>query len=295
MAATRGASLPVRVAVLAGSFLLSGCAGSERTINTAVIAVEDCGRQIAEIRVRYDEQLARVKADADAERQKARDELTAARKEYEDRLAQARSEATSQHQRVLEELAIVKKDAADRLAQAKAETEASQQKAREELDSLRASLNEQLKDNVNRQQVLISQVEGLTLIEVGGDILFASGEADLTLEGEAIVRDISAALSRFADYRIRVEGHTDDRPIGPRLKDKFASNWELSVARAAAVVRYMADNLHIEPTRIEAVGHGKHRPLADNTSKEGRAKNRRVEIAVSKDSPKRAPAAADTQ
>jgi chemotaxis protein MotB len=282
-------------ALLAGCFFLSGCAGSERTATTAAIAAEDCGRQLAEIRGRYDEQLARVKAEAEAQRQKAGDELTAARKEHEDRLAQARSEATSQHQRVLEELAAAKKDAADRLAQAKAETEASQRKAREEMDALRAALDDQLKDNANRQQVLISQVEGHTLIEVGGDILFASGEADLTPEGETIVRDISAALSRFADYRIRVEGHTDDRPIGPRLKDKFASNWALSGARAAAVVRYMADSLRIEPARIEAVGYGRHRPIAENASKEGRAKNRRVEIVVSKESPKRAPAAADTQ
>lgn len=176
----------------------------------------------------------------------------------------------------------VKKSYEDRIAQAKAEAEVKAHTKHEETAAIREALNKQLKDYAGRQQVLITQLEDQTLLEIEGDVLFASEENALTAEGAALVRDIGAALSRFPEYLVRVEGHTDDRPIGPKLKAKFESNWELSAARASTVVRYLVYGLSFDPTRLSVVGYGKFRPLADNATEQGRAKNRRVEVAIFK-------------
>lgn len=241
-----------------------GCASTERTTHTEATLTGD-----------YESKIAAMK------------------KAYEDRLLQAKGEIEKQQQQDRAELAAAKKEYTDRLMRAKADAEAQQQKAREEMNSLGAALSEQLRNNANRQQILISQIEGQTLIEIGGDVLFASGSADLTRDGKTLVRDIGMVLVRFPDYRIRVEGHTDDRLIGSSLKAKFESNWELSAARAATVVRFMADNLQVDPTRFEVAGYGKHRPIADNATEEGRANNRRVEVVIHKEPPKRAPLAGE--
>jgi chemotaxis protein MotB len=91
--------------------------------------------------------------------------------------------------------------------------------------------------------------------------------------------------------RVRVEGHTDDVPVSRRLKEKFTSNWELSAARAANVVRYFQFGKGIDPARMEAVGLGPYRPDAPNDSFEGRAQNRRVVIVLT--APPGEPASAD--
>ncbi|MGD9080133.1 MAG: OmpA family protein, partial [Desulfobacterales bacterium] len=72
--------------------------------------------------------------------------------------------------------------------------------------------------------------------------------------------------------------HTDDRPLGPALKEKFPSNWELSVARAAAVVRFLQKDGGVQPERLAAHGYSFYRPVATNKNKEGRRQNRRIEI-----------------
>ena len=82
------------------------------------------------------------------------------------------------------------------------------------------------------------------------------------------------------DKAIRVEGHTDNVPIAPSLRVRFATNWELSTARATAVVRYLQDKAGIAPDHLIASGYGEYRPLSPNTTPEGRAQNRRIEIVL---------------
>jgi chemotaxis protein MotB len=77
-----------------------------------------------------------------------------------------------------------------------------------------------------------------------------------------------------------IEGHTDNVPIGANIKDKYQSNWELSSGRACSVLRYMYWKHKMDPERLSAVGYGEHRPVADNDTLEGRAKNRRVTIVI---------------
>ncbi len=121
------------------------------------------------------------------------------------------------------------------------------------------------------------------MIEVGEAALFGSGQADLTNEGVGVIKKLTHALNPYGGYHIRVEGHTDSVPIGKNLKTKFQSNWELSTARATTVVRYMIYGLEMDPNRLSAVGYAHYRPVAPETSGEGRAKNRRIRLVVFKE------------
>lgn len=113
-------------------------------------------------------------------------------------------------------------------------------------------------------------------IELQSAILFSSGGAVLSEVAESIIGEITATLLEHKNV-VRVEGFTDDVPIQTAL---FGSNWELSTARATAVVRLMEEQ-GIDPSRMAAVGYGEHQPAASNNTEEGRARNRRIVLMVS--------------
>lgn len=112
-------------------------------------------------------------------------------------------------------------------------------------------------------------------VEINTDVLFASGSADLAVAVLPVIDEIGRILAGF-DNRVRVEGHTDDRPINTHV---FPSNWELSAARAGTVVRRLRAQ-NINPERLSVVGYGEFRPLAINDSVDGRRQNRRVTLVV---------------
>ncbi|WP_018935549.1 flagellar motor protein MotD [Thioalkalivibrio sp. ALJ24] len=124
-------------------------------------------------------------------------------------------------------------------------------------------------------QVDVSRETYWLEIEITSQLLFPSGEAGLNPEAEPVLRDIAEILEPRA-ARIHVEGHTDNVPITTAV---YPSNWELSAARAATVVR-MFEEQGMDPADMVALGHGEHRPVADNETAAGRAENRRVAIVV---------------
>lgn len=87
---------------------------------------------------------------------------------------------------------------------------------------------------------------------------------------------LSTVLNKIDNY-IRIEGHTDNVPI---RNEYFSSNWQLSSTRASNVVEYLINNGGISPDRLSAVGYGEYRPVADNSTDQGRSKNRRVDILI---------------
>jgi chemotaxis protein MotB len=112
----------------------------------------------------------------------------------------------------------------------------------------------------------------ISLSEAG---FFASGEAEISAEASNLIDSLAVPL-KDSKTLIRVEGHTDSTPISTA---RFPSNWELSTARAAAVLtRLLSQN--IRPARLSAAGYGSEQPIADNSTPEGRAQNRRVDIVV---------------
>ena len=107
--------------------------------------------------------------------------------------------------------------------------------------------------------------------------LLISGKAELKPEANVLLAKIGIILEKYADSVIEVEGHTDNVPIST---SQFSSNNELSDARARSVFYYLVDNTDLNPANIKHSGRGEYVPVADNSTPEGRAKNRRVEIKI---------------
>lgn len=114
-------------------------------------------------------------------------------------------------------------------------------------------------------------------IEVQDSILFASGSADPSAQAQEIFAHIAAIL-KDREHPVQVEGHTDNVPIN---SERFPSNWELSAARAAAMVKLL-EGAGVSAERLSAVGYGEHQPAASNDSAQGRAQNRRVALMVAR-------------
>jgi chemotaxis protein MotB len=138
---------------------------------------------------------------------------------------------------------------------------------------LRLRLGKELAD----RDVEIERLKDQLSVRVLDRILFRSGSADILPAGKQVLDKLANVLKETDDL-IRVEGHTDNVPIGERLKDRYFSNWELSAARAATVVRYLPHGHSIDPVRLEAVGYAEYRPIAPNDSASNRQRNRRVSI-----------------
>jgi chemotaxis protein MotB len=142
------------------------------------------------------------------------------------------------------------------------------------------SLEDEMRSALESKDVTISQLQGKLTVNILDRILFDSGEADLKVDGSAVLRKIAGILEQHTNLQIHVVGHTDNVPIRPGARSRFASNWELSTARATAAVRFLAEKAGVDPRRLGAVGYGEFRPVADNSTPEGRAKNRRIAITI---------------
>jgi chemotaxis protein MotB len=143
------------------------------------------------------------------------------------------------------------------------------------LDELRQAIAELPQTERSRQGVEVAPARDGIVISLSGNVLFDSGRADLRLEGLDLLDALAARLSDMPN-EIRVEGHTDNVPIATPL---YPSNWELSSARATTVARYLSEH-GVAPVRLMAAGFGDNRPVAPNDTREGRARNRRVDIVI---------------
>ena len=140
---------------------------------------------------------------------------------------------------------------------------------------IRHKLEEEIEARDVEVQLLMDQLS----VRVLDKILFESGSAAILPTGYQVLGKIGDAL-RHGDEIIRIEGHTDNKPIGPNLKNTYPSNWELAAMRAASVIRFLQFGQDIDPSRLVLVSLSKYRPVADNDSEQGRQRNRRVEIVL---------------
>jgi chemotaxis protein MotB len=150
----------------------------------------------------------------------------------------------------------------------------------EEQTKMTQELNTQLADLQDQQRVLVEERDGLTHITLEGSATFGVANADLSRSGREAIDQVWSVLQNYPDRRILIEGHADNRPIRSSYQGVFRSNWELSSARALSVLHYVEGKYGPEPDRLAAVGYGEYMPVADNTTTEGRAANRRVVITV---------------
>jgi chemotaxis protein MotB len=127
-------------------------------------------------------------------------------------------------------------------------------------------------------QLQIKQFKNMVAVDIGEKVFFTSGSAAIKDSGKVVLKKVGDALAGYPEKYIRVVGHTDSVALGKSAQAKYSSNWELSVARATNVVRFLQDKCAIQPDRLIAAGRGPFNPVAPNATPEGRAKNRRIEI-----------------
>ena len=160
------------------------------------------------------------------------------------------------------------------------EKHAVQQKEREvsELDKTRMEIESSLKEQIAQKDIKLEEIEGKLKVTFVDKILFDSGSVMIKPKGQEVILKLADSFRDNKDQNIGVEGHTDDVQIGAALLDRFPTNWELSAARATAVVRFLQEKGDIAPERLTASGFGFYRPVATNETPEGREQNRRIEI-----------------
>jgi chemotaxis protein MotB len=151
---------------------------------------------------------------------------------------------------------------------------------RQRSQELNSELSEALSEQRAQEQVWMEQKDMLTTVTLDGEVAFGSGSASIRDEGQTILDRIFEIVSSYPDRDVLIEGHTDDVPIAEKWQHRYKSNWELSSARAHAVLHFAVQNYGMDPGRVAAVGYGAYRPLVSNGTPEGRATNRRVVITV---------------
>lgn len=146
-------------------------------------------------------------------------------------------------------------------------------KAKEQEQAAGDKLKESIPDNL----VQVEQSEKRIKLVLGEGVLFDSGRADLKIKAKEVLGPIVAELKKLPN-EVVVEGHTDNVPI---KSGRYATNWELSMARAYSVIGFLEEQ-GMSKKRLAGIGYGENRPVADNATFEGRARNRRIEISLMK-------------
>ena len=185
----------------------------------------------------------------------------------------AQGEMDSKMQELAEELGASKEEIKE-LQESIQNLENEKLKLSEELAE---SIEESLADNFLSDQVDVTFDANCVVLTFNGAFLFDSGKADLKTEALPMLNKIGKILSKYADDNIEIEGHTDSVPLNG---GRYENNDVLSSYRALAVFDYLKDNASIDPSIMKHSGRGEYEPIADNSTPEGRAKNRRVEIKI---------------
>ncbi len=159
------------------------------------------------------------------------------------------------------------------LEQQKASLMASSQQQQQQYDALVQNLSKE----VEKGQLQVRQYKNMLAVDLAEQIFFDSGKATLKKGGKEVLKKVGDALKGYENKIIRVVGHTDNVPVAKSLQATFPTNWELSVARATNVVRYLQE-VGVPPERMIPAGRAEYDPVASNDTPEGRQKNRRIEI-----------------
>lgn len=273
------------VLLLSCSVCIGGCLVKESTYLKKVDEADTLTKDLSGLQQKYQaltKENGGLKAQLEtlsgekAELIKTREKLSADNKELEkvlkaksDTLSMTISELRQKIAALEEENARLKQDVAN-LQKAKEEEVQRTSKTYEDL-------LEKMKGEISQGQVTISELKGKLTVNMIDAVLFDSGKAEVKPEGLAVLQKVVDIVKDVKDKAIRIEGHTDNIQIVGALAKKYPTNWELSAARAINVTRYLQQQ-GIDPTVLAAVGYAEFKPVADNASEEGRAKNRRIEI-----------------
>ncbi|TRZ94461.1 chemotaxis protein MotB [bacterium] len=147
-----------------------------------------------------------------------------------------------------------------------------------ELEKAKRELEESLKKEIGEYKAKLKMTERGLVITFVSEVFFDSGKDKVKQDGKSALGKVAEVLNRdVPNSDVAIEGHTDNDPI---KHSGWKSNWELSSARALAVLHYLVDECKVKPQRLSANGYGEFRPVAPNDSAQNKQKNRRVEIVI---------------
>jgi chemotaxis protein MotB len=245
---------------------LSGCLVAESTYLKKVEEADNLTREYADLKLKHEKLTAEntaLKAEV-ATQLKGKQEL--------EQLLKAKSDTLSQNVSDLREKVAALEAENKELLKAR-------EKKVKEVSNIYEKLLQDMKSEISQGQVTISELKGKLTVTMETAILFDSGKADIKPDGLTILRKMVATLKGVRDEAIRIEGHTDNITIAGALTSVFPTNWELSAARAINVARYL-QRQGLDPAALSAATFSEFKPVADNGTREGRAKNRRIEITL---------------
>ena len=136
------------------------------------------------------------------------------------------------------------------------------------------AISDKLRKMIDAGKLDVKLRGGQMVVKLPAEVLFASGSAELSKDGQGPLSEIASVLKQFSDRRFLVAGHTDNVPVTDK---RFKNNWELSVERALSVVDFLVGK-GMKPSKLVAAGHGEFEPVATNGTEAGRKENRRIEI-----------------
>jgi len=245
-------SIRIGLAVLAAGLIVSGCVSSgkytkmEKAKNDEITALQQEKSVLEQQKTAMEQKNTALEKDNDGLKQ----QIASVDQHYEAAQQQVRS-----------------------LQQENASVIAASQQQQEQYEALVKDLS----GEVQKGELQVKQYKNMLSVELAEQIFFDSGRATLKTGGKAVLKKVGEALKGYEDKIIRVVGHTDNKPVAKSLQGTFPSNWELSVARATTVVRFLQE-VGVPPERMVASGRAEYEPVAPNDTPEGRQKNRRIEI-----------------
>ncbi|MFZ5524350.1 MAG: OmpA family protein [Pseudomonadota bacterium] len=252
-------NIHIGTAILAAAFFTSGC------VSSGTFEKMQAGKN-EEIKTLQQQKAELEQQRAELAQQKYKLELQSAElAQQKSQLEQRSADLEQQNTAIHEQVATLEQQKAALL-------EASQQR-QQQYDALVQGLSKE----VEQGQLQVRQYQNMLAVDLAEQIFFDSGRAKLKPGGKDVLKKVGEALKGYENKIIRVVGHTDNVPVAKSLQSTFPSNWELSVARATNVVRFLQD-VGIPPERMVASGRGEYDPVAPNDTAEGRQKNRRIEI-----------------
>ena len=253
---------PIRPVVLAGLIL-----------SASVACDGEAEKRVAELEAELETQKQAAIADIESAKTTAAAATATAAAEANTKIEELQGDVEERDAKIVE------------LESTKGNLEGKLEKKEAALDAVKAlqdSLAKSLVEEIETGDVRVSEREGLLVVDVSDTVLFAIGEAELSERGQKVLTRLAESLAALPDDTVfQVGGHTDNSPIkSEEVKAKFPTNWELSAARATNVVRFLEETAKIPGKRLIAAGFSEFRPVASNKKAKGRAKNRRIEIAL---------------
>ncbi len=156
--------------------------------------------------------------------------------------------------------------------------DAAEEAQMEASQELAEKIQEALEEGEIDQEVSLNYTSQFVQLTIQGSILFDSGKVDIKADAIPVIDKVGTILETYAGGTIEIEGHTDNVPM--TSGGKYSNNDELSSGRALSVFNYLVENTNLDPVKLVHTGRGEYDPIADNSTDEGRARNRRVEIKI---------------